>query len=117
MIAIVLGFVVAMTPGGWMTVITDVAWEQSIISMTALAGAGLAAALPWAHVEGGQLARRARLWVLVLGVTATIYVVSVSPVFLVAAFCTAFVGMLDLWMARAHFEARGLRSRLEDTGR
>lgn len=115
--SVVLGLAVALVPRAWLTIITDVAWEQSIISVTAFSGAGLAAGLPWAYDEGGRVARRSHIWVSVFVVTATTYAISVSPVFLLAAFCTAFVGMLDLWMARAHLASMAVRSRLEDSGR
>lgn len=113
MMTVALGLLVAMAPGDWLTVITDVAWERGIISLTGLAGAGLAAGLPWARVSGGPLARRAYLWVTVFTVAGAVYVISVSPVYLIAAFCTAFVGMLDIWMARAHIASMSLRVRLE----
>jgi hypothetical protein len=117
MLTVALGVLVAVAPRDWLTVITDVVWEQGIISITGLAGAGLAAGLPWAHAEGGRPAKRAYLWVTVFVVTGGLYVISVSPLYLVAAFCAAFVGTLDIWMARAHVASMGLRTRLgEDRG-
>lgn len=115
--SIVAGVAVALAPRAWLTVVTDVVWEQSLISLTGLAAAGLAAGLPWALNVGGALARRSCLWVMALVAVGTIYAISVAPFYLVAAFCTAFVGMLDVWMARADVAARSLRARLEKPNR
>jgi hypothetical protein len=112
MMAVALGLLVAVAPQDWLTVITDVAWEQSIISLTGLAGAGLVAALPWARASGGHPARRAHIWVSVFAITGAVYVISVSPLYLIIAFCSAFVGMLDIWMARAHIASMSLRADL-----
>ncbi|MGB8362247.1 MAG: hypothetical protein WCE80_12695, partial [Acidimicrobiia bacterium] len=101
-IGVTLGLLVAVAPGHWLTVITEVPWQQGIISMAGLAGAGLAAGLPWALADGNPLARRGYVWTALFLVTGALYVISVAPFFLVAAFCAAFVGMLDIWMARAH---------------
>jgi len=116
-IAVTLGLLVAIAPRDWLTVITDVPWEQGIISMAGLAGAGLAAGLPWALTDGNPLARRAYVWTILFLVTGAFYVISVAPVYLVTAFCAAFVGMLDIWMARAALASASFRSRLEDQTR
>jgi hypothetical protein len=113
-IAVTLGLLVAVAPRGWLTVITDVTWEQGIISMAGLAGAGLAAGLPWALTDGNPLARRGYVWTILFLVTGALYVISVAPFYLVAAFCAAFVGMLDIWLARAHLASTGSRMRPAD---
>ena len=116
-IAVTLGLSVAIAPGRWLTVITEVPWEQGIISMAGLAGAGLAAGLPWALGHGNPLARRAYAWTTLFVVTGGLYVISVAPIYLVAAFSAGFVGMLDVWMARAHLASTSFRARLEDQAR
>ncbi len=110
---VALGVTVAFAPRSWLTVMTDVQWQQSMISLTALAGAGLAGGVPWASESGGRIAMRAHGWALVFAVTATVYVVSLSPVALIAAFMSGFSGMLDVWMARAEIASTSLRSNLE----
>lgn len=117
MVAVALGLLVAIAPGHWLTVITEVPWEQGIISMTGLVGAGLAAGLPWALADGNPLANRAYSWMTLFLVTGALYVISTAPFYLVAAFCAAFVGMLDIWMARAHIASMSLRARMEDQAR
>jgi hypothetical protein len=114
MMTVALGFLIALAPRDWLTVITDVVWEQGMISLTGLAGAGLAAGLPWARARGGHLGRRAYIWVSVFAITGAVYAISVAPLYLIAAFCAAFVGMLDIWTTRAHIASMSIRTRLED---
>jgi len=112
-----VGVAIALAPRGWLTVITDVPWQQSMISMTALAGAVLASGLPWALAAGGRLAQRAYAWAAIFTITGTIYVVSLSPTALIVAFMTGFAGSLDVWMARAEIASTSLRDRLNDGDR
>lgn len=114
-VLVTVGVVVAVVPVDWLTVVTDARWEREIIAFVGLVGAGFAAGWPWAVRHGGSLAVRSYLWVSVFVVSATIYVVSVSPLFLILAFSVLFTGMLDLWFGRAHVAAQSLRTRLDNT--
>jgi len=73
--------------------------------------------LPWALAEESPLARRAYVWSTLFMSTGALSMMSAEPLYLVAAFCAAFAGMLDIWMARAHVASASLRSQLEDRAR
>lgn len=109
---VALGVLVAVLPAGWLELVTPVPWEQEILHLVGLAGAGLAAIWPWSISHSPRTTRRLFAWALG-GISALgIFVVGRSPLFLVAGFTLLFTGMLDMWLARAHLASREYAERL-----
>ena len=109
---VALGILIAVLPAGWLEVITRVHWEQEILHLTGLVGAGFAAVWPWSMRQNPQTSRRFVMWLLAgLGALA-FYVVGGSPLLLITAFTILFSGTLDMWTARAHRASREYAERL-----
>ena len=112
-IPIALCSLIALAPSAWLEVVTPIHWQHEIIHLTGGVGIGLAAAWPWSVRQGPTWRRRFYIWLLLGGFALTVYVVTVSPLFLLVGFSVLFTGMLDIWVARAHVASNEYRDRLE----